>query len=63
MSRKVLHLSRIIRRGDCRITSTACNRHRLGNDGANIADSEAEVTCKFCLAIIANRPAKDTSHE
>ena len=36
------------------MTSPLCGRSSLkSDDGANVADTEAEVTCKFCLSLLA----------
>lgn len=35
----------------CRRTNRSCD------DGMNVADSDDEVTCKFCLNIMADRAA------
>lgn len=35
-------------------TRSLCNRNALTDDGMNLGD-ESEVTCKFCLAIMARK--------
>lgn len=37
--------------------TTLCGRtNRACSDGMNIADTDAEVTCKFCLKLMENQP-------
>lgn len=37
--------------------TTLCGRmNRQSSDGMNIADTDAEVTCKFCLKLMAEAP-------
>ena len=38
--------------------TTVCGRmNKASNDGMNIANSDAEVTCKFCLRVMGHRTA------
>lgn len=53
MSKSVLHLSQMIRRGDCTITTTLCRRVNNSKDDYNVADTAEQVTCKFCLKQMA----------
>jgi hypothetical protein len=55
MGRKVLHKSLVIHRTHVTITTTQCRRSVNGSDGMNIADTDAEVTCKFCLRLMNPR--------
>ena len=59
-SRRVLHKSWVKANAFGGTTyTTQCNRvSGRGADGMNIADSDAEVTCKFCLQIIAEGRAR-----
>lgn len=42
---------------------TLCGRtNRACNDGMNVADTDADVTCKFCLAKMAARAAVIARH-
>jgi hypothetical protein len=52
MSRKVLHKSHVIHRPHVTITTTQCRRQTNTSDGMNIADSDEQVTCKFCLRLM-----------
>lgn len=63
MAKPVLHKSWVKRNAFGGTTfTTQCNRvSSRGSDGMNIADTDADVTCKFCLAIIgAGRVRPDT---
>lgn len=45
-----LHRSKIIERPGVRITTTLCGRMNVAcSDGMNIAETDDEVTCRFCL--------------
>jgi len=49
----VLHASRIIKRGTATRFTTVCGRmNAASRDGMNIAETETEVTCKFCLRVL-----------
>lgn len=51
--RSVTHLSKIRRfASGTTITGTTCNRFRCTNDGMNLTDDPAKVTCKFCLRLL-----------
>lgn len=55
----VLHHSMIILRTDRTIYTTLCGRmNAKSRDGMNIANKREEVTCKFCLSILAKKEAK-----
>lgn len=46
----VMHCARIVNRKEYTICTTLCGRmNRRSRDGMNIADTDAEVTCKHCL--------------
>ncbi len=54
VTKMVLHASRVVTRGTASRYTTVCGRtNKASRDGMNIADSAAEVTCKFCLRAIA----------
>ncbi len=58
MSKPVTHLSKVrrnIRGMDWAITGTLCNRMSNAGDDLNATESEAEVTCKFCLKQLSYR--------
>lgn len=52
VSAMVLHKDKQVNLGNGAIRfTTLCNRmNKRCSDGMNIADADAEVTCKFCLA-------------
>lgn len=50
--RKVLHKSRVVSFSGYTRTTTVCGINKIVSDGMNIADTDAEVTCKFCLKFI-----------
>jgi hypothetical protein len=52
-ARVVMHQSRVRNLANRTITSTLCGRNRTTGDGMNIAETQAQVTCKFCLRAIA----------
>jgi|GEM_PF-4867298 len=51
MAKPVTHLSNIRRFADRTITGTLCNRMSCGE--INCSTDAAEVTCKFCLRMMA----------
>lgn len=57
-----LHQSLLIQRGpDVWVTRTLCGRESgQSNDGMNIAENSADVTCKFCLKMRQKRPIRRT---
>jgi hypothetical protein len=54
--RVVMHLS-VTRPGAWggTLTTALCGRLRTLNDGMNLAETEKDVTCKFCLKMLAKR--------
>lgn len=49
----VTHLSKITERRFHTVTGTLCNRMSNAGDDLNVTDVAAEVTCKFCLRLMA----------
>lgn len=48
-----LHRSKIIQRPGYTKTTTLCGRmNRKSSDGMNIANTDEEVTCKFCRSLM-----------
>lgn len=59
MAKPVTHLSNVRMIGpDSRITGTLCNRMSNSSDDLNVADTDDQVTCKFCLRQMAYRKRK-----
>jgi hypothetical protein len=58
MSRLAVHQSKVVQRRQHTITGTSCNRMSNAGDDLNVADSDVEVTCKFCLRIMRRVEAK-----
>lgn len=55
MAKMVQHKDRQIVRPNRTIFTTLCGRmNKQSIDGMNIAATDEEVTCKFCLARMAN---------
>lgn len=57
MARKVLHKHLYRHWGTTTINTTVCGRVR-NNQDYNVADTDEEVTCKFCLNIMAPHKIK-----
>jgi hypothetical protein len=38
---------------------TLCNRYRVMADGMNLTSNEAEVTCSFCLKMLAAKATRE----
>jgi hypothetical protein len=55
MAKRVLHKGRQFQRWGGTVYTTLCGRMAVGNDGMNIANSDAEVSCKFCLRRMKSR--------
>jgi hypothetical protein len=53
MAKPVAHLSRIRQIGDRTVTGTLCGRMSGAGDDINCTSDELDVTCKFCLPVIA----------
>lgn len=54
MAQPVTHLSKVRRLGpDSFRTGTLCNRMSNASDDLNVETDEADVTCKFCVRMIA----------
>lgn len=50
----VKHAAKKVERGSHTIYTTLCGRmNKQSRDGMNIADTDAGVTCKFCLRILS----------
>lgn len=58
MARTTVHLSEMRRSvSGTTIATTLCRRFRITDDGMNLTDKPAEVTCKLCLAAMRLRRA------
>lgn len=58
MAKMVLHKDKVVEIrsiGATRVTTLCGRMNKQSADGMNIADSDEEVTCKFCLAKMGNR--------
>jgi|HubBroStandDraft_3_1064219.scaffolds.fasta_scaffold845768_1 hypothetical protein len=63
MIRKVLHkqIYKPTPFGNGQINTTICGRVRNDTDYNHVADTDAEMTCFFCLKIMADRREKGSA--
>lgn len=59
MAKQVQHAAKSIQRKDHVVTTTLCGRmNARTRDGMNIASERSQVTCKFCLRLLAAQEAR-----
>lgn len=59
MARVVTHKGKFWQRRETTITGTLCNRMSNVADDLNVADSDDQVTCKFCLRLMTALAKKE----
>lgn len=47
------HMHKTGTHGSTTVNGTLCNRMRVLADGMNLTDERAQVTCSFCLRLLA----------
>lgn len=52
MARTVTHQGKFWQRRETTVTGTLCNRMSNAADDLNVADTDDQVTCKFCLGLM-----------